>query len=198
MSVNTFVWGFHRQLIKVIEVLQENQSITPKCWIARLWYSQHEQMKKYNNLDRETFYSWDWTRKYKTELEKYTHAVEFNQKVYDKVYEKLWLFVDHCSRLDRKWTQRSIHYYLNHFNLLYHFFYSIFVKEQIQLVLIHHPHHLGIDTIIYEIAKALNIKTIIVTQSLTPNKFFYIDDIDDYGNFHFMTKQEDVSDVKLE
>ena len=198
MSVNTLVWGFTRQWVKVIETLKDNNVIVPKCWVSRLWHNQDKLLEEKNILKESVFYSLKWTQKYKEEVVKYTNSVEFNQEVYDKVYAKLYLFIDHYSRHDFKYNRKSIHYYINQFNLLYHFFYGVFIKEQIQLVLIDCVPHLGVELIIYEIAKALNIETIIVIQSLTPNKFYYLNNIDDYGDFQFMVKREAVPEIKLE
>ncbi|MGR3837916.1 MAG: capsular polysaccharide export protein, LipB/KpsS family [Cognatishimia sp.] len=42
--------------------------------------------------------------------------------------------------------------------------------------------HLGYDTALHQVAKALGLKIIIVTQSLFPNRFFSVEDPGDYGN----------------
>jgi hypothetical protein len=174
VPVNTFVWGFHNWLVKIIDILKDQNTIVPKCWLGRL----REFQKDYKILEEKcmfhdgVFHTLKWTWVYRNAAAKYTHSVEFNQEVYDRVYEKMWLFIDQYSRNDMKWQQRSTHYYLNQFNLLYHFFYAIFIQEQIQLVLFSNLPHNGYEMIIYEIAKALGIRTILFTQSSTPNKFF--------------------------
>ena len=180
--------------------MKENHVIVPKCWISCLGHNQDKLLKKKGILKEKWFYSLKWTLRYKEEVAKYTNTVEFNRAVYDKVYEQLWRFIDHYSRHDFKYNRKSIHHYINQFNLLYHFFYGVFVKEQIQLVLIGNVPHLGVETIIYEIAKALNIRTIVLKQSLEPNRFFYFESLDDIGDFRFMTTQEEgeAREIKLE
>lgn len=198
MPINTLIWGYPCEQTKIIDNLADNGVIVKKCWISRLWHRQDKLLKKRAILKESTFYSSLWLKKYHDEITYYRDCVEFNPEVYSKVYEKLYLFIDQFSRHDHRLHEKSIHEYINQFNLLYHFFYSIFVKEQIQLVLFDCIPHLGVELIIYEIAKALNVKTVLVFQSMVSNKYFYFEKVEDYGDFHFMTPQEDNEHVKLE
>ena len=44
--------------------------------------------------------------------------------------------------------------------------------------------HFGPDLVFYELCKELNIKTILTQQSLFPNRFYYLYDINDFGDFN--------------
>ena len=199
MSVNTFVWGFTSERAAIIDKLSDEGVISKKCWISLLWHRNDRLLEKKQILKESTFHSNRWLEKYGDLVAKYQEGVEFNQEVYSKVYEKLYLFVDMYSRHDHRLHEKSLHHYINQFNMLYNFFYSVLVKEQVQLVLFDCIPHLGPELILYEIAKAMNIRTLMVYPSPIPNKYFYLENPEDYGDFRFMTRQEEPSSyVKLE
>lgn len=198
MSLNTFVWGFTCELAETIDILTENGTIARKCWISRLWHRRDKLLKQKSILKESTFYSNRWLKVYHDQVSDYRKSVAFDFETYHKVYRKLYVFIDNYSRHDHRLHQKSLHHYINQFNLLYHFLYSVFIKEKIQLVLFDCIPHLGVELIIYEIAKVLNIRTIMVMQSHIPDKFYYIEDIEDFGDFKSMSHQEDIETIKIE
>jgi len=69
------------------------------------------------------------------------------------------------------------------FNILYDLFSTILIKNNVDVVLFSNLPHEGPDLILYKIARKLNLETIMLYQTLFPNKFFYLFDIDDFGKF---------------
>lgn len=198
MSVKTFVWWFNCEWAQIIDNLSDNGVIDRKGWLAHLWHRRDKLLKKKNILKENTFYSTRWSKVFDGKISQYQDSVPFNPEVYQKVYEKLYFFIDQYSRHDRRLHKRPLHYYINQFNLLYNFFYSIFFKEEIELVLFGCIPHLGPESILYEIAKAMNIRTIILHQSPFPGKLFHLECIEEYGDFTSMSKQPGVPYEELE
>lgn len=188
---NTFVWGFCYDCDGIILDLESKNLINIKAWIKEFPVD-----KKfcYNIFD---FFSESWLHRYRKDINYYTSDVNFNYDAYQIVYQKLYSFIDCYSRHDKIYQEKELHYYINMFNLLYRFFFGIFEKEKIELVLFSNIPHEGAELLIYEIAKFFNIKTLILTQSLFPNKLFYVDCIEDFGNFNTMYQQHSDSCVKI-
>jgi len=217
MPINTLTWGFSPlpnrnalQLFKAVERLVHECDLDLKCCILNAGEKPERDDEKTIFIDERDLYSLEGILKHRDKLIKYNDSVEFNPVVYDKVYEKLYWFVDCYARTDRDiqqstgrhYQRRSVHSYLHSFNLLYHFFYGIFVKEQIQLVLLPGiPSPMGPGLIIYGIAKALNVKTVMHSAThYIPDRMFCIDNADDYGNFSSMPTPDEkrIEEVKLE
>jgi len=90
-------------------------------------------------------------------------------------------FIEGYSRVDfarAKSTQELWHL----FYLYAHYFYTLLHKSTDVVLFQNLPHH-GVDIILYAVAKALNIRTILTTQSLYENRFWYMEDIEDFGIF---------------
>ncbi len=113
--------------------------------------------------------------------------VAVDPKVYNNVYAHLFEFIDMYSR-NSKWGQNiydqlTVHDYLNLFNLILNFYYYQFRKHDITLLVMLRAPHVGHDFIRYLVARELGIKTLILEQSLIPNRFFHYFDHKDYGSF---------------
>ena len=105
-----------------------------------------------------------------------------------KVNESEFVAIDHLQRRTKQFTWRhhtlessydSKHYYHIVFDLLR----NLVAKERINLVLFFEFPHLFYDTLIYQIAKANGIRTLIVSGSPFPNRFFSLAEIEDVGFF---------------
>lgn len=189
---NTFVWGFCYDIANIIQDLENKDIINIKGWIKDF-----KKPEKYQ-YDIFDFLTESWLNRYKEEIEYYTKGVIFNEDAYNKVYEKIYLFHDQFSRHDVIYQRNKLHYYINMFNSLYRFFWGLFEKEKIDLVLFSNIPHEGTELIIYEIAKFLGIKTIFFVQHSFLDKIYYLESVEDYGPFNYMYQQNNDSDIKIE
>jgi hypothetical protein len=138
-----------------------------------------------------------WTSKYNqdksfTDLSHFADVNFPEQKIipdpiYDAIYKHLYWFVDMYSRNSpigqNVYDSKNIHDYLNLFNLILNYYYRGFTENNIKLVIFNRAPHVGYDLLCYLLAKELNITTLILEQSIFPNRFYYYWDHFDYGNF---------------
>lgn len=192
---NTFVWGFHGSNLKIIDLLEKEGLIDVKCHLSS------DKLLKHSNqffLKDFTFLN-QWSEKYEEKIRLYTKNVKFNQDLYNSLINDFYIYLERESRYENHGI-KPVHYYINKFNLLYRFFYSVLVKENIELCLFSNLPHNGVDTIVYKLAKALNIKTFMFCQSFMPNRYdkiFYLENLEDYGDFNFMDKVYDTEKYEI-
>ena len=70
----------------------------------------------------------------------------------------------------------------NHFSLYFYSFYEILITKKIDLVIFNSFPHQGPDFILYQLAKKLNIQTILFHQTIFPNKYMLSDKTEDEKN----------------
>ncbi len=80
----------------------------------------------------------------------------------------------------------------NYFAYFYYSFFNILKTNKIELIIFFSLPHLGYDLILYELAKMLKIKTILMYPSIIPKKYFMIKDVDDLGYFNNKIKSSKV------
>jgi len=110
-------------------------------------------------------------------------SVIANQEEYEK---NAALFIDHLYRLDDQYRYKShnlssIYDYLDYYHILYDTMATKIIENDITHMLFTNVPHLGFDTICYQIAQSLGLKTVIVTQSIFPNTFFSMYSVEAYG-----------------
>ena len=102
--------------------------------------------------------------------------------------ESAFIAVDHLQRRTEQFTWRyhtlesaydSKHYYHIVFDLLE----NMIAEERINLVLFFDYPHLFYDTLVYQIAKAKGIRTLVISSSQFPNRIFSLTEIVDVGIF---------------
>ncbi|MCK4442270.1 MAG: hypothetical protein KAU90_09705, partial [Sulfurovaceae bacterium] len=106
-----------------------------------------------------------------------------NSQIYDTVYqESFCTFLDMFSRNPSQYAithQEAINLY----NYFFDYFSKILHKHKIELLLFHMFPHFGSDYLLTVIAKHMNIKMVLMYQSLVPNRFQYVTDLNDFGKF---------------
>ena len=108
---------------------------------------------------------------------------EESQKAYVEFYNKYFnTFSYQFIRSGLKTL--DIHEIRNHFSLFYHSFFKIIKDNNIDLAIFFSLPHGGPDFIMYQITKLLKIKTILMHQSLFPNKYFTLKKYEDLGNMN--------------
>ncbi|MEN6568230.1 MAG: hypothetical protein ABFC57_18250 [Veillonellales bacterium] len=105
-----------------------------------------------------------------------------NGRIYSEMYMHLYTFMDMLSRAFA-FQNKPLQEYLNIFNLLVDYFYALLKKEAIELVIFEDIPHDGGNYVLYCMAKAMGIPTLIVCQTMFPDRFFYVFDVEDFGRF---------------
>lgn len=167
ISNNTIVWGFNSEgITEAIKQLNDEDIINIKAWVG-------------NNLEC-THNVFDLIL---GEFKKQQYYGNCQNVIYDEIFHKtFYKYMDMMTRHSFH-TEKLFHEKLNIYNILYDLFANMLVKQKITTVLFSNIPHEGPDYVLYQIAKSLDINVIMLYQSLIPNRFFYICDIDDFGNF---------------
>lgn len=196
-GVRTLAWGFDFYQSEVIKELEAEGVIDVKMSLV------DKEIKdctlKQWSIASFTYRN-SWINDYFDEILKYEKGISENENVYNSLYSEIYQYFECESRYEKKIPQ-AFHQYLHKFNLLYHFFYAVFLKEKIELCLFSNLPHLGIDWIIYKIAKALNVRTILFINSSIPKHYYgcyYLENVNDYGNFSGMKKNFDCNQYEIE
>ena len=97
-------------------------------------------------------------------------------------------FVDHLTRNGSMFKQKShpletLDEYQSYFHVLYDTLARQLREREVTHVLIFAVPHLGYDTALYYLAKAMGLPVLIVTQALFPNLFFSTDDVSKMGRY---------------
>lgn len=167
--INTVIWGLESDISKyAFTMLEQEGRISIKAWFGEKTRSTVV-----------THYCYEWERG----IFEATAFFGCEESIYSEVYKNVFTFLDMYSR-NFKNDHFCLHDGLNVFNILVDMSYGILKKNQIDLVIFYNIPHLGPDYVFYCVAKAMNIQTIMVTQSLFPDRFFFVYDIDDFGLFN--------------
>jgi hypothetical protein len=163
---NTLIYGMHwKSQERAIKKLEEENIINIKVWIGK---------RKYHDINIGKFRQGDLVKKSYSGL---------NQTIYRKIYNSsLPIFLDMFYRNPSQYI-RSYQETINLYNYLFDYISQLLEDNQIELLLFYNLPHFGADYLLTVIAKELNIKMILMYQSLTANRFHYITDLDDFGSF---------------
>jgi hypothetical protein len=181
-NLNVLLWGYHYDdNIKAIEELEEEKFISIK-----LWFGNHP---KFNNNLAKLVHN------------PYTIINEDRLLLLPLDYDELLrpyfeIFLEGYSRISY-YKGQSSHELWHLFYLYARYFYTLIKNNSIEALLFQNlPHH-GVDAILYGIAKVMNTRTILTTQSLVSNRFWYIEDIEDFGLFKNIEIQNPI-ELKIE
>ncbi len=83
----------------------------------------------------------------------------------------------------RSHNLKNLQDYLDYFYILSDTLARQIKEEKITHALFFNVPHLVCDTILYDLCKCLGIKTVVVTQSIFPGKYFSMQSVEDYGFF---------------
>ncbi len=78
---------------------------------------------------------------------------------------------------------KNLQDYLDYFYILSDTLAQQIKEEKITHALFFNVPHLVCDTILYDLCKCLDIKTVVITQSIFPGKYFSMSAVEDYGFF---------------
>jgi len=103
--------------------------------------------------------------------------------------DSLYKFVDHLYRSNKDIAVKAnnieyIHEAYDYFYLAFDFIAGLMDEHKIDHVLFFNVPHLGYDTVCYEVARFLGVKTTILSQSIFPGKYFSTSSADLFGRFN--------------
>ncbi len=164
--MNTLIYGMHwKSQTKAIRELEADGVIDIKVWIGK---------------NRDNSINIGKLRRVRVEKEPYSGI---NSDIYDEVYQEAFTtFLDMFARNPSQYAithQEAINLY----NYFFDYFSKLLYDNRIKLMIFYMFPHFGSDYLLTVIAKKLNIKMILMYQSLIPNRFQFVTDLDDYGNF---------------
>lgn len=112
----------------------------------------------------------------------------YSKDIYDIVYPHVHEFSCMYFRNYRPYAQnayacKTIFDILDIFNQLVEFFCQILIDNKIDVLIFSRMFHLGADYLMYLVAQALGIRTIIPYQGSFPGRFFYTYTLEDFGIF---------------
>jgi len=178
--VNTLIYGFHwKSQSQAIKELHQEKIINISFWIGA-----HKDANIHIGKLR------------RFQFQKPTYSGT-NKDIYEKVFnEGIETFMDMFSRVPSAYTL-TYQEYKNIFNLYFDYFSKILVEKKIELLIYYMLPHFGSDYILYLIAKHMNLKQILIYQSLVPNRFFYVHDLDDFGKFEKIAAEFEHEYIKV-
>ncbi len=164
--INTLIYGMHwKSQTKAIRELEADGLIDIKVWIGK---------------NRDNSINIGKLRRVRVEKEPYSGI---NSDIYDEVYREAFItFLDMFARNPSQYAithQEAINLY----NYFFDYFSKLLYDNRIELMIFYMFPHFGSDYLLSVIAKKLDIKMILMYQSLIPNRFQFVTDLDDYGDF---------------
>jgi len=169
---NVLIWGFDHDITReAVQQLENEKLISIKAW--------YQEPKTVKGNSKGIAQDWFQLVFHKMDKEDILYC---DEKIYSYMYQHLYVFMDIISRA-AFFQNKRIHEYLNVFNLFVYYFYGLIKKRDIQLMIFEDIPHGPANYVLYHLGKVLDIPTVMVCQSLFPDKFFYFYDVDDYGLF---------------
>lgn len=106
--------------------------------------------------------------------------------LYDQLHPILYPFISMYARHNQMgakgYSTKTIHDFLDIFNIQISYYAAVFNDEEIELVVFTRAPHTGADFIAYHVAHALGIRTLILQKNRhLGSRFFHVFDIDDFG-----------------
>jgi len=178
---NVIIWGFDSEsAVLAMSTLKEKKIIDIKAWIGQAPVCTHDIIGLIvGDFNKESYYG-------------------YGKDIYNDVfYESIYQFMDMMSR-HSFYAEKSFHDNLNIFNIIYDLFSTLLIKNKVDVVLFSNLPHEGPDLVLYNICRKLNIKTIMFYQTIFPNKFFYLFNIEDFGKFSEIEAINEKLDLKIE
>ncbi len=177
---NVVIWGFDSESAsQAINMLKEKNIIDVKAWIGDAPESMHDMISfLVGDFKKDLYYG-------------------SAQNIYDEIFRSsIYQFMDMMSR-HSFYAEKSFHDYLNIFNMQFDLFSNLLIENNIDVVLFSNLPHEGPDLVLYKIAKKLDVKTILFYQTMFPNKFFYVLDVEDFGKFREIEPIGKIPNLKI-
>ena len=121
----------------------------------------------------------------------------------NRFYQFLFQFVDHLHRRESHYHYRphglkTLHEYMNYYHLIADIIASKIQEHRINVALFFNAPHLGHDTICHQVACLMGIPTLILMQTIFPNKFLSFSNVAACGNFNLSNIPRDTVPHSIE
>lgn len=171
MKSSIFLFGFHGELGDLIyEKLESSFGVCH--WIS-------------TNSLADNFWSYVRVERRLSSQAKTRRAVQEYDCFYNENFNRYLLLVQ---RRGEHW--RDFFEVRNEFSILYYKFSNLLDEKEPTIIIFANLPHEGADYILYSLAKYREIKTLLFYQSLHPNKFFAITNIEDFGKFTTVNRSD--------
>lgn len=166
--INTLVWGFYNSNFNnIIKSLEQKKIINPKIWVGKnKAFCTHSirDFHEFNELDFKY-------EKNNIFFELIDELNSENEIVFDMMSRSTESLNKSYSEIKNIYT-----YYLK-------YFISLLLNNDIKLILFICIPHISVEYILYKVAKKMGIRVIMLNQSLFANRFFLLEDLNEYGLF---------------
>ena len=121
----------------------------------------------------------------------------------EQFYRFLFQFADHLHRRESQYHYRphrleTLHEYINYYHLMADIFASRIKDHGINVVLFFNAPHLGFDTLCYQVAKLMEIPTLVLMQTIFPNKFVSCSEVETCGKIDLTDIPDNVEIYPIE
>ncbi len=167
--LKTLVWGYTYEFAPIIDYLKDEKICDVSVWIGT---------EKRCDYSRKNFMERDMSFLFES-------PVACPDELYNEVTKELYLYLEMANRRNHFVNAYAyeMHDFLNLFHQQLDYFYHLLSQNDIELVMIDTITHYGEDFILYTLAKAMGIDTILIFPTLFPERFFYVFDVNDFGHF---------------
>lgn len=178
MSESTVVVGFDWPFIRdVIYRLEGNNVIEIKKWFVSS-NTDDEDIKLKNAIH--------WRHLIEGDV-KCDYEYNIPDNIYVKLRNNFYTYLDQIVR-ESYFENRAAYENLNVINIFIHYFYDLLLKHKIDIIIFSDAPHGAYACILYDIAKLLNIKTLICFPCYMRDKFLICWDLDDIGYYKLNKK----------
>ncbi len=176
-NVKTLVWGYTYEFAPIIDYLKDQGVCDVREWIGT---------EKRCTYSRKNFMERDMSFPFQS-------PVRCPDYLYDEVAKDFRTYLEMANRRNHfvNYYAYTIYDFFNLFHQQLDYFYHLLSSNKIELVMIDTITHYGEDRILYTLAKAMGIDTILIFPTLFQERFFYVFDVNDFGHFSQLPQLEE-------
>lgn len=188
MSYNVFLWGFDSKLIRnAMAKLEKDEIINIKKWFITESFLNDVFFSHRN--EAEPF----WTYKFSKKQQKNENCKIPPDYVNRYMYNNMIVILHNLTRYTDNF-RIPMHECLNIIDQLINYFYTLLLEKKPDIVIFVSVPHLVDGVVLYFLAKAMKIKTLIFGTTSFEKKVTYCFSLTDYGKFHEVPVYKEVND----
>ncbi len=180
MSYNVFLWGFDSKLVRsVIVRLEQDGIINISKWFIREEFINEEFFVKRTEVEPYWVYKFTKNDNNEDTLLSITYP---SKQISDNMQQHMLMILHNLTRYTDAF-RIPLHESLNIINQLINRYHSILSEKQPSIVIFADVPHMVDGTVLYFLAKAMNVKTLIFAATPFEKKVTYFFSLSDYGKF---------------